>query len=139
VASRRATCSCGQLEVATEGEPLLVYVCHCLDCQRRTGSVLSSGARFLREQVQIRGRSREFQRVSDRGEGRTYRFCPDCGSTVYWTWASAADEAINVAVGAFADPDFPPPVASFNERRSRPWLDLTGQIEHYQTVPAATS
>lgn len=131
MAGRLATCSCGQLEVATEGEPLAVYICHCLECQRRTGSVFAGGARFLREHVRVRGRSSEFVRVSDMGEGRTFHFCPECGTTVYWTWASAP-EAVSVAVGAFADPTFPPPVVSVFERRRHPWLDLAGAIARHE-------
>lgn len=131
MASRRATCSCGQLEVTTEGEPFAVYVCHCLECQRRTGSVLAGGGRFLLEHVRVRGRSREYVRVSDKGEGRTFHFCPECGTTVYWFWESAP-EAVSVAVGAFADPAFPPPVVSVFEGRRHSWLDLAGPIKRHE-------
>ena len=40
--SRTATCSCGQLRIEVRGEPLGVGVCHCLACQRRTGSVFAA-------------------------------------------------------------------------------------------------
>jgi hypothetical protein len=36
--SRTAQCSCGQLRVQMRGEPVRVSMCHCLACQRRTGS-----------------------------------------------------------------------------------------------------
>jgi len=38
MASREATCSCGRLRLTAEGEPVRVSVCHCLGCQRRSGS-----------------------------------------------------------------------------------------------------
>jgi hypothetical protein len=44
--SRSASCSCGQLRIEVEGEPRGVGVCHCLACQRRTGSVLAALASF---------------------------------------------------------------------------------------------
>jgi hypothetical protein len=56
--NRRAACSCGQLHLAIEGEPVRISVCHCFECQRRTGSVLSNQARFPREQVTIAGKAR---------------------------------------------------------------------------------
>ena len=37
--SRTASCSCGQLSIEVDGAPLGVGICHCLACQRRTGSV----------------------------------------------------------------------------------------------------
>ena len=36
---RRASCTCGQLHFDCTGDPVRVSVCHCLACQRRTGSV----------------------------------------------------------------------------------------------------
>ncbi len=35
---RRAACSCGQLRLTIEGEPSRIAMCHCLECQRRTGA-----------------------------------------------------------------------------------------------------
>jgi hypothetical protein len=32
-----------------EGEPSRISMCHCLECQRRTGAVISNQARFRRE------------------------------------------------------------------------------------------
>ena len=49
--TRRAACSCGQLHLTIEGEPSRISMCHCLECQRRTGAVISNQARFPREQV----------------------------------------------------------------------------------------
>ena len=47
---RRTACSCGQLHLTIEGDPSRISTCHCLECQRRTGSVISNQARFRREQ-----------------------------------------------------------------------------------------
>jgi hypothetical protein len=119
--SREASCSCGQLRVTCEGEPVRLSMCHCLECQRRTGSPFGVQARFPRAQVAIEGSATEFTRVSDEGDRHTFRFCPKCGSTVYWTPADQAD-LVAVAVGAFADRDFPAPRVSVYERRRHPWV-----------------
>src|SRR6266480_2224847 len=83
VSTRHAACSCEQLRLTVEGEPLRVSICHCLACQRRTGSVFGAQARFDAEQVTTEGVSRQYIRVSDGGEG-VFHFCPDCGATVFW-------------------------------------------------------
>lgn len=101
---------CGQLRLACEGEPTRVSICHCLDCQRRAGSVFGVQARFRREQVTaIEGRATPFARLGDSGNPITFHFCPVCGSTVYWE-LGGAPELVAVAVGAFADPGFPAPL-----------------------------
>src|SRR5262249_23315911 len=99
-----------------------VSMCHCLECQRRTGSVYSVQAWFAPGQITIEGESRQFTRVGNSGGGVTFRFCPDCGSTVYWE-AAAAPGLLAVAVGAFADPNFPRPEFAVWERRRHDWVD----------------
>ncbi len=53
--TRIATCSCGRLTATEAGEPARVSVCHCLACQRRTGSVFGAQVRFAGRQVSING------------------------------------------------------------------------------------
>jgi hypothetical protein len=38
---------------------------------------------------------------------------------------------VAVAVGAFADPGFPPPTVSVYEERRHPWLVVPEDIEHF--------
>jgi hypothetical protein len=52
--TRRAACSCGQLHLTIEGEPSRISMCHCLECPRRTGAVISRPSairRFPRDRV----------------------------------------------------------------------------------------
>jgi hypothetical protein len=120
MATRKASCSCGKLSVTCEGEPVRISMCHCNACQKRTGSVFGAQARFPREQVTIEGRSTQYTRLGDSGKPITFLFCPDCGATVYWEIANAPG-MIAVAIGAFADPTFPPPRHSVYEAHRHPW------------------
>jgi len=63
--TRAASCNCGQLRVEGTGEPVHVSVCHCDECQRRTGSVFAVHARFPREAVHIKGEGKEFVRTNE--------------------------------------------------------------------------
>jgi hypothetical protein len=122
---REAACSCGQLTLTVEGDPIRISMCHCLACQRRTGSAFGIQARFPADRVRVTGRYTEYVRVSDEGEERTLCFCPDCGTTVFWT---PVPDAIAVAIGAFADPAFPPPTVSVYGVRRHPWVSLPDTI-----------
>jgi hypothetical protein len=126
--TREAACSCGQLRVTVDGGPIRVSICHCLACQRRTGSVFGVQARFDAGQVRVDGRDTDYVRVSDEGDERTFHFCPDCGATVFYTVA-AMPEMIAVPVGAFADPGFPAPVRSIYESRRHAWVELPDGLE----------
>lgn len=129
--SRRAACSCGQLTLEADGEPVRISMCHCLACQRRTGSAFGLQARFPEDRVRIDGRATEYVRRSDEAESRTFSFCPECGATVYYRLATAPG-LIAVPIGAFADPEFPPPTISVYESRRHAWLTLPASIEHHE-------
>lgn len=114
---RTAQCSCGQLAVVCQGDPVSVSLCHCIECQRRTGSTYGIAAFFDAAAVEVSGQSRQFNRSSDEGRPVTFHFCPECGSTVFWRPARLPDR-IAVAVGNFGDPSFPAPEKNvFTEHR----------------------
>jgi hypothetical protein len=129
MATRKAACSCGQLRLIADGDPIRVSICHCHECQRRTGSVFGVQARFDAGQLRTEGRSSEYVRISDDGEERIFSFCPECGGTVFFKFP-AMPEMIAVPVGVFADPDFPVPIRSIYETRQHPWVRLPNGIEH---------
>jgi hypothetical protein len=62
------------------------------------------------------------------GDRVTFQFCPVCGSTVCWGLSTQPDYSA-VALGMFADPDFPVLRVSVWERRRHPW---TVHISDYQ-------
>jgi len=124
--THRAQCSCGQLSATCEGDPVRTSVCHCLACKQSTGSAFTFGARFRKEDVRVEGRASEWVRVGDEGSRGTHRFCPVCGSTVFWTNDQRPD-FILVSGGCFADLDFPPAptVSVYHDDRIYPWLAIT--------------
>ncbi len=122
---RTATCRCGALRAICEGEPVRVSVCHCLDCQKRTGSAFAAQARWPDDSVTVEGISATWERIADSGHRATYRFCPTCGSTVAYIiegWPGVTA----IPLGAFADPAFPAPRFSVYEHRRHTWVEITG-------------
>ncbi|XXY26890.1 GFA family protein [Sorangium sp. So ce233] len=117
------------MSAEVEGEPIRVSVCHCLACQRRTGSVFGAQARFSRENVKIKGRGKDFVRIGDEGTKSTFTFCSECGATVYYVMAGHED-IVAIPVGAFADPAFPGPTFSVYEERMHDWVVMPQDIEH---------
>ena len=129
---RTASCSCGQLRIEVRGEPRGVGVCHCLACQRRTGSIFAALAGFAAPYA-VFGTATEHVRVGDQGARFTFRFCPVCGTTLFHT--EEGHEHRSVAVGAFADPGFPPPQESVYDCRRHPWVRLPPGIRRHDKDP----
>jgi hypothetical protein len=122
MSSRVASCNCGQLQIRVQGDPLGTGICHCFVCQRRTGSVFATLAAFAAP-YEVTGTATEYVRFGDAGPRVSFRFCPVCGTTLFHT-EPGQDQYVQVAVGAFADPSFPPPQDSVYDCRRHPWVQL---------------
>lgn len=134
MATRTAPCSCGQLRIEVNGEPLNVGVCHCLACQRRTGSVFAALAAF-RTPYRVIGTASEYLRTGDQGASYRFRFCPVCGTNLFHTEEGVGDRSVAVAVGGFADPSFPPPQVSVYDCRRHDWVQLPDGLAVYEKDP----
>jgi hypothetical protein len=119
-----ASCQCGSLtaEIRDGAEPTVV-ACHCIECQKRSGSPFGSMAYFPRDTVSVSGEAREYARPTDPGHTYTTGFCPACGSTLYGK-ASAFPEIVGVTVGTIGDAALPAPARSVYEQSRHPWVAM---------------
>ena len=130
-----ASCRCGQLKAIVTGEPVRVSICHCLNCQKRSGSAFAVQARWPKTQVTIEGQSGIFVKVADSGNRGFFHFCPECGSDVHYEIDGRFDAKFNgliaIPLGAFDDPYFLTPKFSVWEGRKHDWVAILGDdIEH---------
>ncbi len=122
--TRTATCSCGQLSVTMQGDPPVVGVCHCFECQKQTGSVFGAWTYWPKSAcLAITGDAKLYRRIAESGRWVDNYFCPHCGSSVY-SYAEMAPDEICVATGSFADRDFPPPTMAVWGECRHGWVRL---------------
>lgn len=127
---RTASCRYGQLRATCEGEPIRISVCHCLECQKRSGSAFAAQARWPDAQVRIEGEPNAYTHTGDSGARATFSFCPTCAATIAYTNENMPG-VIAVPLGAFADPAFPSPRVSVYEGRKHAWIAILGDdVEH---------
>lgn len=131
MSERVATCRCGQYRAVCTGEPVRVSVCHCLNCQKRSGSAFAVQARYPEDRVRSTGEVSHWSVIGENGANATFRFCPRCGATVTYV-SEAMAGFVAVAVGAFADPGFVRPSISGYEERRHGWAVIAGDdIAHF--------
>ena len=79
----QASCQCGSLTATiADGAEATTVVCHCIDCQKRSGSPFGAMAYYPDDAVSIGGEAREYSRPTDSGKTYTTGFCSTCGSTL---------------------------------------------------------
>lgn len=130
MSDRIARCACGDLQVALTGDPDVVVACHCLECQRRTGSVFGVGAYFPLARVTSSGPYRTYSRQGTSGHALHFHFCERCGSTVFWH-LDVRPQHVGVAVGALGDPGFRLPVRSVWEETRHSWVEFTCELSRH--------
>jgi hypothetical protein len=78
-------CLCGAVRysIDTETGPMRQLICHCIDCQKHTGTAFVSGIAFASDAVTITGAMSTFTLPGGQsGEPMHRRFCTKCGSPI---------------------------------------------------------
>ena len=121
-----ASCCCGQLTLTYDGEITKTSMCHCYQCQKRTGSVFGVQTRVETKRISTQGESTIFKRKGEEGVV-TFNFCPKCGSTVFYELDGMPGSTI-VPVGAFANPQLPSPTFSVYKARKHHWVSIPASV-----------
>lgn len=77
-------CSCGEVRYRLESEPLFVHCCHCLNCQRQTGSAFVINLLYEADHVQfLTGTPEAVDVPRDDGSAQRIFRCPTCQVALY--------------------------------------------------------
>lgn len=78
------SCQCGEISYECSEAPLKEYICHCVNCQKTTGSAFHAGLLVERETVSFtKGEPKRWDRLADSGNTVTEAFCGTCGTPIY--------------------------------------------------------
>jgi hypothetical protein len=83
----------------------------------------------------VTGTATQYLRKGDQGATFRFNFCPTCGTTVFHTEEGFEASRVSVAIGAFADPNFPAPRVSVYDCRRHPWVQLPEVLTAYDKDP----
>lgn len=97
-------CQCGAIRIAVTGEPLALYVCHCLECRKQSASAFGMSLQVPRAALTLTsGTPRFWTRGTDSGRRLDCAFCPDCGSRL-WHQMGADSQTVTVKAGCLDAP-----------------------------------
>ena len=120
---REGGCSCGAVRYRLTSAPLFVHCCHCLNCQRQTGSAFVINLLIEPDRVELlAGEPQQVDVPRDDGTKQGIYRCPQCQVAVF----SAYGRPIFwfVRGGTLDDPDGVAPDVHIYTRSKLPWISL---------------
>ena len=97
-------CQCGGVRYAVQAETGRLYVCHCTECRRQSGSAFGLSLEVFRSGFALtRGQTKSWTRGADSGGKVVCHFCPDCGTRI-WHAHGPASETLTVKAGTLDEP-----------------------------------
>jgi hypothetical protein len=81
---REGGCSCGEVRYRLASEPMFVHCCHCLNCQRQTGSAFVINLLIEADRVELlAGEPQAVDVPRDDGSAQRIYRCPTCQVAVF--------------------------------------------------------
>ena len=134
----RGGCRCGSVKLTVNAKPKMMVRCHCLDCQKSSGTGHTSNAYFAEEDVRIEGEASGYTVMADSGNEMTRYFCPGCGSRLYG-FNSGRPGMISIQVGCLDNPDWYSPQAVLYTSRRHDWDITDDELPRYEEMPPRKS
>ncbi len=120
------SCQCGAVTFEAKGDPMMVMQCHCLNCQKSSGTGHVPFAGFPENQISIKGKTKSYSCKADSGATATTMFCPECGSSMFGNTTSFPG-MVAVRLGVMEDSTTFQPQMAVYTKRLRAWdHDLQG-------------
>lgn len=129
---RPGGCRCGDVRFQLIGEPNSVWVCHCPNCQRASGSIGVITVAVLDEALEITRGKLETAPIEQTTIVNYY-----CGSCITHLYSNRTEHpGLNFLMGGlFDDTSWIRPRAHIFTRNAQPWVVIPTDVPTYATQP----
>jgi hypothetical protein len=128
---REGCCACGAVRYRLASDPLFTHCCHCLNCQRQTGSVFVINLLIEADRVELLAGDPQPVDVP-RDDGSTQRIfrCPTCQVAVFSEYGRP--EVRFVRGGTLDDPSRVTPDVHIFTRSKVGWVTLPESVPAFE-------
>ena len=127
-------CHCGALRYQITAAPLMIYNCHCSNCQKIGGGAFGTNVTTARDTFEfVLGDPGKLSWTSDAGSKRFGWFCGACHGRIAHGWQEASPPILNVRSGTLDDTSWVKPVVDMWTASAQPWVEFSDdrlRIEH---------
>ena len=129
--SREGGCACGEVRYRLTSDPLFVHCCHCLSCQRQTGSAFVINLLSEADRVQmLAGELRPVDVPRDDGSRQRIFRCPACQVALYSEYGRP--EVRFVRAGTLDQPSGITPDVHIFTRSKLGWVRLPESVPAFE-------
>jgi hypothetical protein len=124
-------CTCGAVRYRLTSEPLFVHCCHCLNCQRQTGSAFVINLLIEADRVElVAGEPKAVDVPRDDGSMQRIYRCPTCEVAVYSEYTRP--EYLFVRGGTLDDPRGITPDVHIYTKSKVDWIVLPESVPAFE-------
>jgi hypothetical protein len=125
-------CACGEVRYRLTSEPLFIHCCHCLNCQRQTGSAFVINLLIEADRVELlAGEPTPVDVPRSAGKKQRIFRCPVCQVAVFSRYTRAG--IWFVRGGTLDDPSAVTPDVHIFTRSKLPWVTLPDSVPAFTT------
>ena len=125
-------CACGAVRFRLLAAPMFVHCCHCLDCQRQTGSAFVLNALIETNRIQLlRATPRPIAMPTDSTRPHDVYRCDAC-QTAVWSDYGGRPGLRFVRVGTLDNPAALAPDVHIFTRSKLPWIGLPAGVPAFE-------
>ncbi|MCB9994528.1 MAG: GFA family protein [Hyphomicrobiaceae bacterium] len=132
MSSLTGRCACGGIRYELASEPMFTHCCHCLDCQRQTGSAFVINGLIETDRIRLTvGEVIETSFPTESGKPHLVYRCGDC-LTVLWSDYGARGYLSFLRAGTLDDPSQIRPDVHIFTRTKLPWVQLPPDVPAFE-------
>jgi hypothetical protein len=124
-------CACGAVRYRLTSDPLFVHCCHCLNCQRQTGSAFVINLLIEADRVELlAGDPQPVPVPRSGGKKQKIWRCPTCQIAVFSQYTSPRVRFVRG--GTLDDPAAVAPDVHIYTRSKLPWVTLPDSVPAFK-------
>lgn len=129
-------CMCGALRYEVSAPPLMIYNCHCTNCQKIGGTAFNTSVIVTEASLRFTaGEPARVQWIADSGSTRCGLFCGACGSRIV-NGGAPSTGVFSLRAGTLDDTSWVQPVGDTYTRSAQPWVRFIEGGLRAETLPA---
>ena len=129
-------CACGAIRYECNADPIVMFNCHCRDCQRASGGPYTVVVYLPAKALKIKGTPRYYNTPSEAGGHNKRAFCPECGSRLF---GGITDDGCGITASSLDDPSLFRPQFDIFTSDAQPWDHMDPELPKFEKYPRSDS